>query len=1017
MSDDPLLNKGELGPYQIEKKLGQGAMGGVYLGMHRVLQVHHAIKVIHPKLLGDTTLLERFLREARNTAKLKHMNIVQVVGADQVDGIYYLAMEFVQGKTLEQMMRDPGLSIHDAVRYVHMIANALHYAHSRNIIHRDIKPANIMVNEEDVAKLMDFGLVRDQGQPEGGDSGEQLTMAGYIMGTPQYMPIEQWQGEGVDSRSDIYALGATAYVALTGKLPFPGKSARDIFRAVLTTQAKDVREHNPDIDEELAQVIHTAIQPEKEDRYQTAEQFALSLEQWWDHHPYQGTSLFKAPVMDDMTSAGGRTALQSSTRGRASQVGTRAVLTHGSTGQGSSPTSLDVTGKSKGPLIAVGALLVLIGLAVGAFFAMGGSKGNGNDGNTPPPPVFEIGIAADVATETNPVATNNSKYAIPGKGDVTLNDQPYTFGTALTLAPGMNQLKLAPAAGGEPRILFVLFDDSAPEITIPALEGTTDNIIPSSATTYTLKGKISDTYAGARDLTLLLKKDGEESRPVLKENGEFEFEFALGDADVAIDLEAADRADNRQVLRFWVVPDRATLKFEDAWMPANGWVTSRNFKLSGKLNKSRGVTLTIDGQQVTPGEYGNFSVELEREAGRHAIKYSAKDWFNREVNGQREIIVDLEPPVLEVTAPTETAFSFEGLPQQIEVKGTLDSNEAELTVNGAAVKPAGNGEFTAKVEAASFGKLAIEVKAIDPAGRATSKSLQLTIKQKKYRLLEKNAQGYQEYERVKDGMVMVEVPGAKFKRGGGGLGDAPEVTAEVSTFLIAKYEVTNDQFCTFLTSSGVTADEALGIRRWIVKDADGFFGELRPIGKVWSSVEGTGMRPVVNVTWAGALAYCEWADPDGSLPSEAQWEYAARGTDEREFPWGAELPDPSKANRSGSGRDARSDVDKQPDGASPFGLLNMAGNVEEWCRDWYTEGSYTRPDQQGKDPVLTTKPNATDYRVVRGGSFRSPLNRKPKPMVEDNERTNLQTFARGRRLPGMGADDLGFRPVAKPPAE
>ena len=102
--------KSILGDFRLEKKLGQGAMGGVYMGKHRVLEVHHAIKVIHPKLLGDQTLVERFLREARNTAKLKHMNIVQVVGADQVDGIYYLAMEFVQGKTLEQIMRSPGLS-------------------------------------------------------------------------------------------------------------------------------------------------------------------------------------------------------------------------------------------------------------------------------------------------------------------------------------------------------------------------------------------------------------------------------------------------------------------------------------------------------------------------------------------------------------------------------------------------------------------------------------------------------------------------------------------------------------------------------------------------------------------------------------------------------------------------------------------------------------------------------------------------------------------------------------------
>lgn len=235
MSDDPLLNKGELGPYKIERKLGQGAMGGVYLGMHRVLQVHHAIKVIHPKLIGDNTLVERFLREARNTAKLKHMNIVQVVGADQVEGVYYLAMEFVAGKTLEQLMRDPGLNIHDAVRYIHMVANALHYAHTRNIIHRDIKPANIMVTGHpgayDLVKVLDFGLVKDLTLPSAQQS---LGGSEFVVGTPQYMPPESITApERVDGRSDLYALCAVGYLLLTGTAVFEGHNVVELCAAHL----------------------------------------------------------------------------------------------------------------------------------------------------------------------------------------------------------------------------------------------------------------------------------------------------------------------------------------------------------------------------------------------------------------------------------------------------------------------------------------------------------------------------------------------------------------------------------------------------------------------------------------------------------------------------------------------------------------------------------------------------------------------------------------------------------------
>ena len=1013
MSDDPLLNKGELGPYQIEKKLGQGAMGGVYLGMHRVLEVHHAIKVIHPKLLGDTTLLERFLREARNTAKLKHTNIVQVVGADQVEGIYYLAMEFVQGKTLEQMMRNPGLSIHDAVRYIHMIANALHYAHTRNIIHRDIKPANIMVNEEDVAKLMDFGLVRDTGQPEGAESGEQLTMAGYIMGTPQYMPVEQWQGEGVDHRSDIYALGATAYVALTGKLPFPGKSARDIFRAVLTTQAKDVREHNDEIDEQLATVIHRAIEPEKEDRYQTAEEFALALEAWWDQHPYMGTSLFKAPTMEETRSVtGGRTVLSSSSAQTRSP--TRAVLTHGASGVGSSPTGMDLPTKSKAPLIAVVVLFALAGLGVAAFFAFEG-KGNEGANNTLPSAVFEVGIATDKATEALPLAVTNREFAVPGSGPATLNGEPYEFGKSLTLNPGLNTLAVAAADGSKVRVLYVLLDEEPPVLTLAALKDVADNIIPTTETSYTLMGNVSDAGCGLRDLELVLVVDGDESRPVVGDDGAFKFDLGVKDADITIELQATDRAKNRQVVRLWLVPDRLPLKTDDAWQPANGWVTSKNFTLSGKLNKSRGVTLMIDEQPTELAVDGSFSIALEREPGRHVIKYAASDWLGRTVEGSREIIVDLEPPVIQLSAPTAEAISVEKLPLKIDVKGKLDSDTASLTINGDSVKVASDGSFSSQVSAKEFGNLPIEVRATDPAGRTTSKSVMLKIKQTTYRALGKNDKGYREFERVKDGMVMVEVPGGKYTRGGGDLPDAPEVEVEVSTFLIAKYEVTNEQFAKFLTASKVTADDALG-RRWLVKNDAGFFFDLLPVGNAWSTSAGEEMRPVVGVTWSGARAYCQWADPDGDLPSEAQWEYAARGTDSRTYPWGEAFPSAATANREGTGRGATSDVTKQAASDSFFGVRNMAGNVEEWCLDWYTEGSYARADQKGKDPALTNKPSGFDQRVVRGGGYLSPFIKVPKPILED-ERGNLQAFARARRLPDTGASDLGFRPAAKPPTD
>jgi serine/threonine protein kinase/formylglycine-generating enzyme required for sulfatase activity len=1014
MSDDPLLNKGQLGPYRIEKKLGQGAMGGVYLGMHGVLEVHHAIKVIHPKLLGDETLLERFLREARNTAKMKHANIVQVVGADKVDGSYYLAMEFVQGKTLDQLMRNPGLSIHDAVRYIHMIANALQYAHSRNIIHRDIKPANIMVNEEDVAKLMDFGLVRDQGQAEGPESGEQLTMAGYIMGTPQYMPLEQWQGEGVDHRSDIYALGSTLYVALTGKLPFPGKDAREIFRKVLTTEAVDVRTHNPDVDDQLAEIVHRAIAPEKDDRFQTAAEVALALEAWWDLHPYQGTSLFKAPVLDDART-GARGTLSSSSvsaaRTKAPSTNTRAILTRGATGQGSTPASMDAVKKSNAPLLVGIALLVIIGLAVGGWIVFGGKEEV-----APPAPVFKVDIAADKATQALPLAVTNTDFSIPGEGDATVNGEAYTFGAALKLKPGLNELAVASAAGSGERKLYVLFDASAPVLAVPELEGRQGNIIPVDAGVFKVAGTVSDEGCGLRDLKLMLRIDGDERLLVVSEKGEFERELPVGDADITLELQAEDRAGNRsKALTFWVVPDRTTLGFEDAWQPANGWVTTTSFELKGKLNKQRGAKLTVDGKEVSVGEYGNFTATLEREAGRHTIECVAEDWLGGKQTSGRQIVVDLEPPLVEVTAPAPGEKSFEKLPATIDVAGKVDSTDVELSVNGRQVKPATDGSFKTQLTVEAYGELVVDVQATDPAGRTTGKSVKLSVKPLLYKLVGKNDKGYREFERLKDGMVMIEIPGGKFTRGIGAevLGDAERREIELSSFLIAKYETTNGQFAKFLTASQVTSAEAIE-RGWLVKNDEGRFSGLQPAGKEWAPAAGEGNLPVAGVTWLGAQAYCQWADEGGSLPSEAQWEYAARGADGRQFPWGNGDVSTKLANTEITGREATTDVTKLADGDSPFGVRMMAGNVEEWCLDWYLEGAYKLPDQQGKDSALTTRPDGSDRRVVRGGSFLSPYRKKPAESGED-EPGNLQSYARARRLPDTGSADRGFRAAAKVP--
>lgn len=1009
MSDDTLLNRGELGPYKIERKLGQGAMGGVYLGRHRVLDVYHAVKVIQPRLVNDPVLIERFLREARNTAKLKHPNIVQVMGADQVDGTYYLAMEFVQGRTLEDIARE-GVNQHDAVRYVHMVANALNLAHRSNIIHRDIKPANVMVNEEDVAKLMDFGLVRDTGTPEGAEDGSQLTMAGFVMGTPSYMPIEQWQGEGVDHRSDIYALGVTLFVLLTGKMPFPGKTARDIFRAVLTGKPASVCQTNPDVDAELGEIVHKAMAAEKEDRFQSAEDFALALESWWDRHPYQGTSLFRAPSLDDVGGATSRGSIGGRSTVRSGSA-TRASLSHstGQTLQDSTPTEMGVKQGSKAGLIAVVALVLILGLAVGGYLLFGrDTPGTGNDR---PIASFEVKIPANEATEATPLSVAMAEFSIPGSSSepATLDGKPYQWGSAITLKPGLNKLTVS-GTGGE-RILFVFFDGDTPELALPALTRP-DSIIPTRENSYRLAGKVSDA-SGLTGMKVELRVDGDLRELAVDSDGNFEREFPVADADVTLELQAVDRAGNRsKALTFWVVPDRQMLQFVGD--DATTWYTARNILFIGRLNKGRGVNLRVGSAALAVEGDGRFSMPIERGVGDHDLLVEAEDWYGTKVSRVYRFVVDLSPPVITLEMPS--SLRVESLPAVLEVKGTLDDARTNLSVNGQSVRVGIDGAFSTRLSIDTFGEFSFKVIATDPAGRKTEQDAKVAVLPLTYKLLGTNTQGAREFLRLSDGMVMVEVKGGKFIRGNKALPDAQTVEVELTTFLIGKYEVSNTQFAKFLNNAGVSADDAV-TRRWLVRDADGAFWGLDAAGKTWTAQDGLENRPVVGVTWNGAREYCKWADADsGELPSEAQWEYAARGTDDRQYPWGAGDVETRLANTKLTGRDETADVDKLPAGDSAFGLRMMAGNVEEWCLDWYDEGGYTRADQRGKDPALTTKPSGAERRAVRGGSFMSRVSRDPK-RLEDEDPSELRSYGRARRLPNTGAEDRGFRPAARLPRE
>ncbi|MCO6449289.1 MAG: protein kinase [Caldilineales bacterium] len=267
------LNSGDvLGPYQIEREIGRGGMSIVYLARHQRLDRPVAFKVLLPRLQSNADFVERFLNEARSAARLHHFNIVTTHDAGQIDGVDYIAMEYIEGESLADILhRVSGpLPFDFTLSAISQVAMALDYAHQRGIVHRDIKPSNILVRDNGHVLLTDFGIARAA-------SATALTSAGTILGTPEYMSPEQAEGRLVDGRSDVYSLGIVTHHMLTGAPPFHGENTRATLHAHVNEAPPDPRQTNPQLPEGVTRVLRIALAKSPDQRYVTAEAFSNAL--------------------------------------------------------------------------------------------------------------------------------------------------------------------------------------------------------------------------------------------------------------------------------------------------------------------------------------------------------------------------------------------------------------------------------------------------------------------------------------------------------------------------------------------------------------------------------------------------------------------------------------------------------------------------------------------------------------------------------------------------------------------
>src|SRR5438094_1330824 len=281
----------KLGRYEIRSQIGEGGMGEVYLAQDTKLDRKIALKILPAELAGNSDRMRRFVQEAKAAAALNHPHIAHIYEIGEHEGVHFIAIEFVDGFTLRQLIHEKQTDLPKLLRYLQHAADGLAKAHAAGIVHRDLKPDNIMVTREGHAKILDFGLaklVEPAGQKpdrEGGLSEvatalmQQHSTPGAVLGTVGYMSPEQAQGKinEIDHRSDIFSFGCILYEAITRRKAFAGKDAIDSLNKIIREQPTPITNFNPDVPYDLQRIVRRCLPKDPEERYQTIKDVAIEL--------------------------------------------------------------------------------------------------------------------------------------------------------------------------------------------------------------------------------------------------------------------------------------------------------------------------------------------------------------------------------------------------------------------------------------------------------------------------------------------------------------------------------------------------------------------------------------------------------------------------------------------------------------------------------------------------------------------------------------------------------------------
>ncbi|MBI5365938.1 MAG: SUMF1/EgtB/PvdO family nonheme iron enzyme [Planctomycetes bacterium] len=1066
MTADPLIGK-RFGHYLILEKLGEGAMGAVYKAQQTNLQRPVALKLLPPAYKNNQSLLERFQREAMAAARLEDRHIVQVYDVLREGGETFIVMQYVEGNSVEQILRERGrLSVVKAVTITLAVLKGLARAHAKGILHRDIKPGNILLSKEREVKLADFGLARFAGEQAS------MTHPGQVMGTPFYMSPEQCMGDRpIDQRSDLYAVGVTLYEMLTGKVPFHGSSAYVVMRQHVDEDLPDPDSADNPVPPEISTIVRRLTARDLAERYPSAEAAIADLDRWRKCQPQEDTVGLTGTRRRQKTGM-----MTKALRRSEGEPPTAEVATPGLEPTPSPPDARTF------PLITPPARPAP-GLEEFATAA------------APPVPALDAPAPATAAEESLPLAAarrgDTARRVRAREGTASGRDA-----APRAPAPSRRLLVLGFAGAGlcaGALLWFLVFRGEDPNAK-PIVRGPTTPALPALPAADPAKKQIADLVAQAR--TLLEVDQAADAVNVLKtvlgldpSNREIA-ELLRAACDRAAVLEKKASAEHflkigreELIKEQW---DRALRAFEDAAghmdLPearlGRAEATARKLEAAGDLDGAVDVAqraLSSDTGRGGPAEQ-SLSRELERIARRRtdqsktqSVKQELEDLLRRGETAERgkrwaEAVAAYGEALklLPEAGRAPVAVAAERCAAALAKEQKLDADVEALVAGSAKARLGGDmanawalinraallrpldprvvAELKALQEHKSTGlalardcrakgdwprayEIARNVRRADP----THEEAFAILKEAAGHLLPDGCRGVGNVPAdpdsgfptrilARDDSLMALVPGGKSPMGSDSdrPDERPEHEVELSDYYIDVAEVTVERYGKYLQAT---------------RHRDGtppcFAGE--PEGEdhgpmLWSNPRfNAAEQPVAGVDWMDAMGYAAWTGR--RLPTEAEWEKAAAWDPMHKrywrYPWcgewdrtrcnsacywaGKELETmqavrafwDAEASRGGS------QAKTLPPGtfsgsASFYGCRDLAGNLWEWCLDWY------EPDYYKKSPTKDPRgPERGAARVLRGGSWH-----EGGPWL----RTGLRTFAE----PKSGGEYLqyaGFRCV------